>query len=52
MRGLTEEQKEYIKTKEKGHIPEWDFYRDKEITFMYERWLEGLAKLQADDKFR
>ena len=43
MRGLTEEQKEYIRTKEKGHIPDWNIYRGIEIDFMYERWLEVVA---------
>ena len=48
MKGLTEEQKEFIRTKEKGHIPEWDFSRGKEITFMYERWLEVVANFKLN----
>ncbi len=46
MRGLTEEQKEYIRTKEKGHIPDWSIYRGIEIDFMYERWLEVVANFK------
>lgn len=46
MKGLTEEQKEFIRTKEKGHIPEWDFSRGKEIAFMYERWLEVVVSFK------
>ena len=31
MRGLSEEQKEFIRTKEKGHIPEWVSLEDKKL---------------------
>ncbi len=48
MKGLTEEQKEFIRTKEKGHILGWDFSRGKEITFMYERWLEVVANFKLN----
>ena len=31
MRGLSEEQKEFIRTKEKGHIPEWVSLEEKKL---------------------
>ena len=46
MRGLNEEQKEYIRTKEKGHIPPWKLCNGFDIDFMYERWLEIVASFK------
>ncbi|MDY5669102.1 MAG: helix-turn-helix transcriptional regulator [Bacilli bacterium] len=43
MKGLTEKQKEYIRTKEKGHIPEYNSYIGEDIDIIYSRWLEIVA---------
>ena len=46
MKGLTEEQKEFIKIKEKGHIPPYNCCTGKDIDFMFERWLEVVANFK------
>lgn len=46
MKGLTDEQKEFIRTKEKGHIPEWGCCNGFDIEFMYDRWLEVVASFK------
>ena len=46
MKGLTEEQKEFIRTKEKGHISPYNCCTGKDIDFMYERWLEVVGNFQ------
>ena len=48
MRGLTEEQKEYIHTKEKGHIPEYGKTTGKDIDQIYARWLEVVANFKLN----
>ena len=40
MKELTEEQKEYIKIKEKGHIPPYRLVTGYDVRFIYEKWLE------------
>lgn len=48
MKGLSEEQKEFIRTKEKGHIPEYSINSGKEIDFMFSRWLEVVANFKLN----
>lgn len=48
MKGLTEEQKEYVRTKEKGHIPEYGKATGKDIDRIYERWLEVVADFKLN----
>ena len=45
MRGLSEEQKEFIKIK-KGHIPPWNLCNGFDVDFMYKRWLEVVASFK------
>ena len=47
-KGLTEEQKEYIRTKEKGHIPKFGKLTDKDVDQIYERWLEVVANFKLN----
>ena len=46
MKGLSEEQKEYIRIKEKGHILEWGCCNGFDVDFMYKRWLEVVASFK------
>ena len=46
MSGLSEEQKEFIRTKEKGHVPPYNCCTGKDIDFMYKRWLEVVASFK------
>lgn len=48
MRGLTEDQKEYIRIREKHHIPHIDSLTGKDCRFMYERWLEVVANFKLN----
>jgi hypothetical protein len=48
MKELTEEQKEYIHTKEKGHIPEYEKLTCKDIDQIYARWLEVVANFKLN----
>jgi DNA-binding XRE family transcriptional regulator len=48
MKGLIEEQKEFIRVKEKGHIPEWSCCNGFDIEFMFERWLEIVASFKLN----
>lgn len=40
MKSLSEDQKEFIKYKENGHIPPWTLLNGFEIHELYEKWLE------------
>lgn len=40
MKSLSEEQKEFIKYKENGHIPPWSLLNGFEINELYQKWLE------------
>lgn len=40
MKSLSEEQKEFVKYKENGHIPPWTLLNGFEIHDLYEKWLE------------
>ena len=48
MKGLTEEQKEYIHSKEKGHIPDYNSYTGEDIDKIYTRWLEVVADFKLN----
>ena len=48
MKGLTEEQKEFIHTKEKGQIPEYGKTTGEDINRIFERWLEVVANFKLN----
>ena len=48
MKGLNEKQKEYIRAKEKGHIPEYSSYTGEDISIIYTRWLEVVADFKLN----
>lgn len=48
MKGLTENQKQYIRTREKGHIPEWGLISGFEYDFLYNKWLEVVGNFKLN----
>ena len=48
MRGLTENQKEYIRTREKHHFPQYDLVNGQDIDFIFERWMKVVANFKLN----
>ena len=48
MKGLDKNQKEYIKSKENGHIPDWHKSVGIDLDFMFNRWLEVVGDFKLN----